>query len=288
MNYRNNRFIKFISNNLSAFISLLITSFTFCLGWAYLYHYFNLFGIDVKSLHLPLIYYFQNIVFPVAIILIVFLFIFLAFRFLELSMEKKWSINIPNKKLFFYILKKLVVRNTLGILIARLVFVTIGISLLRLIFELPNKYVITMIITVIVISAITYSAKTIHNKISYINVVIEFGKEEIEILALTVGICLFLLIYMGIEDIAKFDAMNMIKNSSNNNALANFELKSSYDEEKIRKDIERRQLFFVAYTNDSYYLVEKNKVFNPEKDTPNIYIIPKEEIKYINLRKIKP
>ncbi|MEO0968760.1 MAG: hypothetical protein AAFX80_10570, partial [Cyanobacteria bacterium J06639_18] len=50
----------------------------------------------------------------------------------------------------------------------------------------------------------------------------------------------------------------------------------------LRNQIENKDMIHIIYANNSHYLVEKQK---PSSEHPKVYIIPEEEIEYIQIRK---
>ena len=118
------------------------------------------------------------------------------------------------------------------------------------------------------------------------HIIVTFYRKKNFLLTFIILIFTFLILFTYNYEIGSVKAKDLIKGKTYNSSIVKFEFKRIYKGEKTRKDVEDKELIFITYANESYYLVEKNVNFDIDKDTPNVYIIPKGEIKYINLNKI--
>lgn len=89
----------------------------------------------------------------------------------------------------------------------------------------------------------------------------------------------FLVFFICSYELGSFYGRNIYQNQSFK--LVNLEMKKIYKEDKSNLNIKNKKLVFLIYANNSYYLIEKEKSI---PKNPKIYIVPKNEIKWITMQ----
>ena len=276
---------------------VFVTSLAFTVGYIHLLFYFNVFGINLLSLHLTPTYYFQHL----------FLFLFLIcalfaqtyciaplFSFLS-SLTSYKRIKAFKKDNIYYIFLNISKDNAFVVSLSCFILL---VGLVLALFDELNKgesdfgdallmfWFINLGFFIIfaLFSKVDFKYELEHN---YLVVKLYNAKYFTRHFYIGLSSLIIFLILKLVSFSGHSLAIDVIEGNSLSNPTVTFQFNSLYKEEKIRTDIENKELIFITYANESYYLVEKNKNFDIDKDIPNVYIIPKEEIKFINLKRIK-
>ena len=257
MNNRDNT-LKYIEYG--AGIITLATVLIAISGWIYLGVFYNYLGIELKSLNLNVSYYLLSSKRIIELIGIT-IFSLLISRFIKL-------------KYYYYI--------TFGIFCVALIYSIILLFTNQLIYAFYFMFSVPLNITYILMIIYFLYYPQIFQINDYYPSFLLYRKNVITIFII------FLVSFLLNSSLASsIDAYELISGTLLNSSKIKFEFKTTYKEEKIKNDIENKELIFIVFTNNNYYVVEENKNFNYRKDIPNVYILPKEEIKLINLKKIK-
>lgn len=289
MSFRNNSIFKFVINNSSFLYPLIITTTTYCVAWRYLDSYFHVFGLSLKSLHLSNIYYFQSyiVVIQLGISLALLFFLYL----LHKIKVKNYHIAFQKNNYKLYLFINYLSGNTDSTLLAALIIIILFITWVTK--NHSNHFVLSTILILGLIAIFIFISKVIkifkRPKSNQIILYFNFKKESKPLIDIA-KFLIILLIIITISysfDTGSKDAVKTIQGKSKYHSLVSFTFKTTYKEEQIKVNIENKELIFITYTNDSYYLVERNNNFDIDKDIPNIYVIPKEEIKIIKIKKIR-
>ncbi|MEM6753040.1 MAG: hypothetical protein AAF630_08740 [Cyanobacteria bacterium P01_C01_bin.38] len=242
---------KYLENIIPFIIVSAIALFVYCISLSYLYGFFSNLSIDFASLHLSIIYFLQKTIIPIAKIFFIGLFVFILY---ESNREK----NKFFKRTFTILIIPIVL-----LFLIRGIYFNSQTSLLNL------NYIFLAFLFYVLLD---------YKNFTHIFTFIPKSKALI-IFALIILFSIFSLsYYQGV-----IDAKHLVE-GKNLSLLTKLEFKKTFKDEAINKDLIDKELIFVVFANDSYYLTEK-QIPAPEK--ANTYIVPKNTVKYIKMKELK-
>lgn len=240
---------KKVSNNNNFVVdgTLIIgisTLITYLIGWCYLKGFFNRLGIEINSLNLSVLSVLQTATIPGIIIIAISSYLFFIGAMIQSN---------PNLLAFLrtMLLPLLFMLTSLGKEYS-------DIFLRRM---LPS-FVLPTLIFAVLLAFVYFILHIINKKQHFFSILAFFGVLSFYSLIINIP--------HTIIDIGSYDAEVLITSNDN----TSFELKQ---DSNISKN---KNMSFVTFTNDSFYFVEKQ---NPAPKSPNIYIIPKDEIRWIRM-----
>lgn len=219
------------------------TLVTYLIGWCYLKGFFDRLGLEVNSLNLSVLSVLQTATIPGIVIIAIS-------SYLVFFGAMIWS----NPKLIAF-------ARTL-LLPLFLVLTSLGSEYLEIFSRRMFLSFLRPTVIVIVLLALVY----------FILRAVKKEKHFFSISLFFVVICLYSFVAsipQTIIDIGSYDARVLITSGD----ITSFELKED-------SNIPKKKMSFVVFTNDSFYFVERQI---PAPGNPNIYIIPKDEIKWIKM-----
>lgn len=220
------------------------TLITYLIGWCYLKGYFDRLGIEINSLNLSVLSVLQTATIPGIIIIAILSYMIFIGAIIQSNPKLLAFLRTMLLPLFFML-------------------TSLGSEYLDIFYRRMFPFFMLPIIIFALLSALIYFILHILNKKQhFLNFLAFFG--------IVIFYSLIINTPLTIIDIGSYDAETLITTNDN----TSFELKQ---DSNISKN---KSMSFVIFANDSFYFVEKQ---TPAPVNTNIYIIPKDEIKWIKM-----